>query len=431
MKHDTQPVNPQNPGKPGEPINPNDPNGAKYPDGTDADSLTKTGKQTIHYTGAGNNTPADNVSTVEFDHTVVVDKVTGKIVKDEGWTPSSHTFGTVNTPVVEGYHADKTTAGGKTVTVENPEVTETINYTPNGHIVPVTPDGEKIPGAPTPQYTTDPKDPTGVTPNESVPIVPGYTPNTSQVTPNDPAKDTPVIYTKDETPSTPTPETPSTPTTNTQKAIINFINVDNGQTLATSGILSGESGSSINGLYNPADEIKKLEDAGYEVIYNGFDGDGVTRYFDNDDNTVQQFTIGLKPITIAPPHPTDEPTEPDTPTTPSTPTTPENNVPENENTPTETPEVVAPVHATTVTPSSNNSVVNPVKVEQQVAKSGKQTAAPTAKQNVQQQEQANENTLPQTGAKDGEAEVILGATAGLIGLAGLAGTKKRRRDEEK
>ena len=25
-----------------------------------------------------------------------------------------------------------------------------------------------------------------------------------------------------------------------------------------------------------------------------FDGDGVTKYFDNDDNTVQQFTIALK-----------------------------------------------------------------------------------------------------------------------------------------
>ncbi|MBD5430262.1 YSIRK-type signal peptide-containing protein, partial [Lactobacillus sp.] len=53
FNHGTQPVTPENPGKPGEPINPNDPDGPKYPDGTDADSLTKTGKQTIHYVGAG------------------------------------------------------------------------------------------------------------------------------------------------------------------------------------------------------------------------------------------------------------------------------------------------------------------------------------------------------------------------------------------
>ncbi|MDE6492328.1 MAG: mucus-binding protein, partial [Lactobacillus sp.] len=197
MKHGTTTVTPDKPGEPGQPINPNDPDGPKWPDNTGKDNLEKTGTQTIHYEGAGDKTPADNKQDFTFTKNMVVDKVTGKVITDNPWTPSEHTFGTVKTPVVEGYHADKANAGGTTITPDDLNKTVVVTYSPNGKIVPVDPTGEPIPDAPTPQYPTNPDNPTEVTPNEPVPTIPGYTPEVPSVTPTDPGKDTPVVYTPD------------------------------------------------------------------------------------------------------------------------------------------------------------------------------------------------------------------------------------------
>ena len=200
--HQTVPVTPENPGTPGKPINPNDPNSPVYGEETDRKNLVKDASQTIHYVGAGDDTPADNVVTQKdaFTRTVTIDKVTGKVLSYTDWT-GEKTFNTVDTPVVQGYHADKKTAGGLTATVDNPDVEETVTYAPNGKLVPVDPDGNPIPGADTPTYPTDPNDPTKVVPNEPTPDVPGYKTDVPNVTPEDPTKDTPVPYTKDETPA--------------------------------------------------------------------------------------------------------------------------------------------------------------------------------------------------------------------------------------
>ncbi|MGE9925377.1 mucin-binding protein, partial [Lactobacillus johnsonii] len=201
--HQTVTVTPENPGTPGEPINPNDPNSPVYGEETDRKNLVKDASQTIHYVGAGDKTPADNVVTQKdaFTRTVTIDKVTGKVLSYTDWT-GEKTFNTVDTPVVQGYHADKKTAGGLTATVDNPDVEETVTYAPNGKLVPVDPDGNPIPGADTPTYPTDPNDPTKVVPNEPIPDVPNWTPvDPSPVTPSNPGEDTPVPYTKDETPA--------------------------------------------------------------------------------------------------------------------------------------------------------------------------------------------------------------------------------------
>ncbi|MGN8932837.1 mucin-binding protein, partial [Ligilactobacillus salivarius] len=156
----------------------------------------KDATQTIHYTGAGADTPADKVQTQKdaFSKTDTIDKVTGEVVSTTGWI-GTKTFGTEDTPVVDGYHADKKTAGGLTATPDNPDVEETVTYAPNGKLVPVDPNGTPIPGADTPTNPTDPNDPTKVVPNEPIPDVPGYTPvDPSPVTPTDPGKDTPVPY---------------------------------------------------------------------------------------------------------------------------------------------------------------------------------------------------------------------------------------------
>ncbi|MFR4968916.1 MAG: mucin-binding protein, partial [Lactobacillus kalixensis] len=190
------------------------PVGPDTPDkhGVDPNEVTKNVKETVHYVGAGDKTPADNVQTSKWTRTVTVDVVTGNVIADGQYTTDwsiakgeKSVYDQVDTPIVEGYHADKRQVNATAVTQNDIEVT--VTYTPNGKIIAVDPEGNPIPNVPTPQYPTDP---TKVTPDEPVPEIPGYTPSVPSVTPTDPGKDTPVPY----TPSTPvTPEIPGQPTT--------------------------------------------------------------------------------------------------------------------------------------------------------------------------------------------------------------------------
>ncbi|WP_333511454.1 mucin-binding protein [Lactobacillus gasseri] len=537
LKHGTVPVTPENPGKPGEPINPNDPDGPKWPEGTDENSVKRTGTQTIHYVGAGDKTPSDDVQTFDFTRKMVVDKVTGKVVDGGSWNVTSHTFGYKNTPVIDGYHADKRNAGGSVVTPDDLNKTVTVTYKQNGKIVPVDPSGNPIPNVPSPTYPTDPTDPTKVVPDQPVPEVPGMTPSTPTVTPEDPGKDTPVPYnpvknpdkvttvegkqivhfvdgdngntplrdpntqthefkitngvpdesshtftlvdvpvipgyvaevksaggktvtpdtplaevtvvyhkvgkivpvdpngnpipnvptpsytndptdptkvvpnepvpaitgkTPDKTSVTPVDPTKDTPvvyknnevpaTPNSQKAVVNFIDVNTGKLIKTSGILSGRPGEDINKLYSSAEVIKQLEEAGYEVVYNAFDGDGVTKYFDDDDNTTQQFTVALKLKEKA--------------------KTPDPVVPAPE-TPAKEPEAPA------------EKVSRP---EQPVKQN---VSVPTPQKPVEKKTNNKKEVLPQTGADHNEAASILGVVSAAIGMTSLIGAKRRKKDDK-
>ena len=208
VEHELVPVTPENPGTPGQPINPNNPDGPKWPDGTAKNNLEATGTQTIHYEGAGNKTPADNIQHFTFTKSATVDKVTGKVVSETGWNVSSHTFGNVDTPVVAGYHADKSVDGGATITPDDLNKTIVVTYAPNGHVIPVGPDGKPIPDAPQPQFPTNPDNPSETTPGQ-VPDVPGYHPESGKPgepvnpVPGKPGENVPVKY----VPDTPTPET--------------------------------------------------------------------------------------------------------------------------------------------------------------------------------------------------------------------------------
>ncbi|MFR0772140.1 MAG: mucin-binding protein, partial [Limosilactobacillus pontis] len=125
-----QTINPKHPGKPGQPIN-KDPNGPKYPSDTDAQSLTITGTQTIHYVDQNGNpvAPDDTSQHVQFTHEIVIDKVTGQRIADHGWT-NAQTYQKVKVPTVKGYTADKTVAGGETVTYKRPDSIAYVHYTP-------------------------------------------------------------------------------------------------------------------------------------------------------------------------------------------------------------------------------------------------------------------------------------------------------------
>ena len=94
-------------------------------------------------------------------------------------------------PSVDGKHADIATVPEDKA---DKDKTVTVHYMPNGNIVPVDENGNKIPNSTPKQYETDPQDPSKVTPNEKVPDVDGYTPKQQTVTPTDPGKDTPVVY---------------------------------------------------------------------------------------------------------------------------------------------------------------------------------------------------------------------------------------------
>ena len=301
LKHKTQTITPNdpNPVTPGQPINPNDPNSPVYPTETDRDNLVKDATQTIHYVGAGADTPADNTVTQKdaFTRTVTIDKVTGKVLSTSDWE-GTKTFDTVDTPVVDGYHADKKVAGGLTATPDNPDVEETVTYAPNGKLVPVDPNGTPIPGADTPTYPTDPNDPTKVVPNEPIPDVPGYTPvDPSPVTPNDPGKDTPVPYVQVVT------------------GTIKYIDDTTGKTLSSSDLPSGKVGSKIN--YTTADKIQSYEDQGYELVSNNF-VDGTQTYAKEGND----FVVHLKhkTQTITPNDPT--PVTPGQPINPNDPDSP-------------------------------------------------------------------------------------------------------------
>ena len=223
LTHGTVTVTGNDPKTPGKPINENDPNGVKYPSDVSKDNLVISSKNIIHYyisskniihyyDEAGNKILDDKVNTDDstLTRTVTIDKVTGKVTNTSGWTGGKE-YENVNTPVVNGYYVDKASAsaGASTVTpadansgrVHDGVITNetTVIYHPMGHIIPIDKSGNKIPGAETPIFTNDTKDPTKASTTNS-PIIPGYhleTPSDSAITPDEPGKDRPVVYVAD------------------------------------------------------------------------------------------------------------------------------------------------------------------------------------------------------------------------------------------
>ncbi|WGN90531.1 mucin-binding protein [Ligilactobacillus faecis] len=291
LEHDIAPVGPNDPHEPDTPINPNDPDGPKWPA---KDQYSKDYTSTITYVDEqGNKVASDNVQTSTWTRTLQIDKVTGEIQNpNEAWTADKSRYDAVKSPVVEGYYADKAMVNAKDTVQEN--LTEQVVYRPLGKIIPVDPNGNPIPDAPTPQYPNDPTDPSKTVPDQPVPEIPGMTPEVPSVTPEDPGKDTKVVYNYDD-----------------QKATINYIDETTGQQLASDNV-SGKSNAKIE--YSTAAKIKDLTDKGYVLVSDGFPVDAM---FDNDKNKDQVFEVilkhGEKPVGPNDPH------EPDTPINPNDP----------------------------------------------------------------------------------------------------------------
>ena len=172
--------------------------------------VEKGTKQVVEFVGAEGRAPK---TKVQDDY-----KFKGKyrvVTKETVWKEKTHSYNSVDVPVVKGYFADKKQAGGETLTPEKPEVTDKVTYKHLGRILPVDEKGNLIEKAATPDYLNDLTDPTKAL-ETPVPEVKGYVPTVKSVLPKDPGVDTKVIYKKEEKPKTPdkpkeTPKKPEVP----------------------------------------------------------------------------------------------------------------------------------------------------------------------------------------------------------------------------
>ena len=233
--------------------------------------VTKATKQTVTFQGAGDKTPAADVKS-DYTFAGKDNQATGKVT----WNETSHTYGTVKVPVVNGYFADKAVAGGKTVTPDAPEATDTVTYKAFGKFVIVDENGKPIAGVSDTAYINDPNDPTKmIAVDKNLPTIPGYTAKVVPATPGDLSSDTKVVYVK-----------------NDQKASVTYRDETSGSTLETVA-LAGKSGEAVN--YSTAERIKHYQDLGYVLVTDGYPA-GAT--FDLDSTVDQAWTVSFKRVAL-------------------------------------------------------------------------------------------------------------------------------------
>lgn len=237
----------------------------------DTRDVTKATSQTVTYTGADTKTPAANTQN-DFSFNGKEDPTTNTTT----WTETTHTYGTVKTPVVTGYYADKAVAGGKTVTPDAPNATDTVTYKAFGKFIAVDENGNPIPGVSTTAYTNDPNDATKmIAIDKTLPSIPGYTVKVVPATPGDLSSDTKVVYVK-----------------NDQKASVTYRDETSGSTLEIVA-LAGKSGEAIN--YSTAERIKHYQDLGYALVRDGYPA-GAS--FDLDSTVDQAWTVSFKRVAL-------------------------------------------------------------------------------------------------------------------------------------
>ena len=233
--------------------------------------VTKATKQTVTFQGAGDKTPAADVKS-DYTFAGKDNQATGKVT----WNETSHTYGTVKVPVVNGYFADKALAGGKTVTPDAPEATDTVTYKAFGKFVIVDENGNPIAGVSDTAYINDPNDPTKmIAVDKNLPIIPGYTAKVVPATPGDLSSNTKVVYVK-----------------NDQKASVVYRDETSGSTLETVA-LAGKSGEAVN--YSTAERIKHYQNLGYVLVTDGYPA-GAS--FDLDSTVDQAWTVSFKRVAL-------------------------------------------------------------------------------------------------------------------------------------
>lgn len=229
------------------------------------DGVRIPSKQEILFYGADDETP---IPYVMEEHVFVgqKDPVTGLL----DWDRDSYTYPKILVPLVPGYYADQKEAGFNVVTPYVPTVTEKVTYRRLGRIIPVTEDGDYIPGALTKQYNNNKQDPrkAGET---ATPAVQDYMTDIKSVVPNKPGADTPVVYRKI-----------------FKKASITYIDETTGAYLV-SDQLTGELGESVQ--YETATRIQTFKDLGYALIRDEYPSDAI---FDDENTDDQEWFVLLQ-----------------------------------------------------------------------------------------------------------------------------------------
>ncbi|CIY89838.1 putative cell surface protein [Streptococcus pneumoniae] len=270
------------------------------------------------------------VDKVEFSRNTTTNVTTG-LTEIGAWNHEKQEFPKVDTPVLEGYLANKVSVPSKEVTPESDSIEEVVEYRKIGSWVPKVPGKEE----PTPiPYPNDPDDPTKPktpdypnTPPQPgqpvpkvpvIPYVPGYTPKTPNGTPLVPIdpehpekgyKVPPVP----ETPNDPKLDTPIEYTPDGQRAIVKFVVIgeDGKETeLETSRItVTGKTGEKIP-TENFNDTLKKLtgdpvNNGDYELVDNPLkDGATFDTIKDQEGKDPSQvFVVKLRQIYVIPPTP--------------------------------------------------------------------------------------------------------------------------------
>ncbi|GAD45699.1 hypothetical protein ANG6_0194 [Streptococcus anginosus T5] len=95
--------------------------------GTKDSQESKSVSMTVHYHGAGDQTPADHVQTATWTRTVTKDKITGTEVSATAWTSDKANYNAVPSPVIPGYSVDIETVPSEVVTQEN--IVKNVHYT--------------------------------------------------------------------------------------------------------------------------------------------------------------------------------------------------------------------------------------------------------------------------------------------------------------
>ena len=88
---------------------------------------SKKVNETVHYQGAGNQTPADHTAQVTFTRQESTDAVTGK--KTYGPWSADQSFDAVKSPELKGYTADKAQIDEQTVNGDSKNLEFTVTYT--------------------------------------------------------------------------------------------------------------------------------------------------------------------------------------------------------------------------------------------------------------------------------------------------------------
>ncbi|WP_436684023.1 mucin-binding protein [Lactiplantibacillus plantarum] len=144
----------------------------------------KTVTETIHYQGAGNQTPADNTAQVTFTRQVSTDAVTGE--NTYGSWSADQIFAAVTSPVIKGYTPDQAEIGAQTVSGDASDLDFTVVYTKDAPTKPVNPSQPTTPAKPVnPSQPTTPAKPV----NPSQPTMPAKPVNPSKpATPTKPVQ---------------------------------------------------------------------------------------------------------------------------------------------------------------------------------------------------------------------------------------------------